>query len=454
MVEKDFLASAMKCYPGSVVVVDEKANVLYANDIAAKLMNMSIEKLQKKNYYDMVADGTLSDSVCVHVLQTGYNAVKLAHSSSNDIWTCAYPIKDEQGNVKYVCSISYALEEMVSVNKWLDIEMDRMKHAFQLAEFRRMRNPSVIAESEEMKKLLQTAQMLAPTTGIVLLGGESGSGKEVLAKYLHEHSLQKDGNFLAVNCAAIPEELAESEFFGYEAGAFTGAKKNGAAGYFEVTEGGTLFLDEIGELSLTIQSKLLRAIENREYTRVGGRQAVKVESRIICATNRDLQQMVKEGKFREDLYYRINVLPLFIPPLRERKADILPLAEKFREDFCQKNGVEHLFDDATKEMMLAYDWPGNIRELRNLVERAVIIAPDYRIIPEVMFMMMPMKNKMESEVEKDDVRPLKEIMQEKECAYLKRVLDQYKWDVKKVSEVLEMHPSGLYKKIKDYDLKE
>jgi transcriptional regulator with PAS, ATPase and Fis domain len=216
----------------------------------------------------------------------------------------------------------------------------------------------------------------------VLLLGETGVGKEVFAKYLHKEGMRKDKPFIKINCGAIPPELMESEFFGYKKGAFTGADRSGKAGYFEVADGGTLFLDEIGELPLSMQVKLLRVLQEKEIMRVGSTLAVPVDVRIIAATNRELDKMVEKGTFREDLYYRLMVYPVRVPPLRERPDDIGSLAKHFVSELNRKYGDQKRFANLSLDLLIAYRWPGNIRELKNVVERAFIISNGEVIYPE------------------------------------------------------------------------
>ncbi|MEW5893634.1 MAG: sigma-54 dependent transcriptional regulator [Pseudomonadota bacterium] len=241
---------------------------------------------------------------------------------------------------------------------------------------------TLIAEDPASRVVLDLARRVAATDATVLLTGESGVGKEVYARFLHRHSNRAKGPFVAVNCAAIPENLLEATLFGYEKGAFTGANAS-QAGKFEQAQGGTLLLDEITELPLHLQAKLLRVLQEREAERVGGRGPIRLDVRVIAASNRDLEEAVRQGRFRDDLYYRLNVFPLEIPPLRGRVQDILPLAEHFLARFAGIVGRGHMrFNAAAKAELSGYDWPGNIRELGNVVQRAMILAPGDEIGPE------------------------------------------------------------------------
>lgn len=241
---------------------------------------------------------------------------------------------------------------------------------------------AMVAEDPASKTVLDLARRVAATDATVLLTGESGVGKEVYARYIHGHSNRAKGPFVAVNCAAIPENLLEATLFGYEKGAFTGAASS-QPGKFEQAQGSTLLLDEITEVPLHLQAKLLRVLQEREAERVGGRSPIRLDVRIIAASNRDLGEAVRQGRFRDDLYYRLNVFPLEIPPLRDRPKDILPLARHFLERFAGTVGKHEMrLSSAAQAELTAYDWPGNIRELGNVVQRAMILAPSAEIGPE------------------------------------------------------------------------
>jgi len=239
--------------------------------------------------------------------------------------------------------------------------------------------PEFIAIDENTEKVLEIAKKVAPTNANVLLLGESGVGKEEFAKFIHQNSGR--GEFIAVNMSAIPENLIESELFGYEKGAFTDATQ-AKPGLFELADGGTIFLDEIGEMPYNLQAKLLRVLQEREFYRLGGTKPKKLNVRIISATNQNIEEMIKNNKFREDLYYRLNTIPIKIPPLRERKNDIIPIAENILKKTINEYGLdERILSEEAKKVLLEYEWPGNIRELINVIERAVILS-DGKVIEE------------------------------------------------------------------------
>jgi transcriptional regulator with PAS, ATPase and Fis domain len=242
----------------------------------------------------------------------------------------------------------------------------------------------IITKDPGYLKLIQQAITAAQTDATILISGENGSGKEIFTKLIHANSLRKNKPFIAVNCAAIPESLIESELFGCEAGAFTGAKKGGKIGKFQLAQGGTLFLDEVGDTPLMMQTKLLRALQEGEIQKVGSEETISVDVRVIAATNQPLMEMIREKKFREDLYYRLNVLSFKIPPLRERKGDILLLTNQFLQRFNEKYEKSVTLSEKSYEILLDYDWPGNVRELQNCVESCVIMSSGGPVTPETL----------------------------------------------------------------------
>jgi two-component system nitrogen regulation response regulator NtrX len=305
----------------------------------------------------------------------------------------------------------------------------------------------LIGGSQKIAQLKEQIDMAAKSNSRVLILGESGSGKEVVARILHEKSNRAEKPFVEMNCAAIPQELIESELFGHEKGSFTGAFER-KKGKFELADEGTLFLDEIGDMSLSTQSKVLRVIETQEFQRVGGSKSIKVDVRIISATNKDLMEEVKKSNFREDLFYRLNVIPIQVPPLRERKDDIQSLVEYFLEYFALEYGQKpkKISTDGLK-LFESYDWPGNIRELRNVIERIVIMTPSNTITP---------KNIVIGSSARSDYftfHTLKEARESFEKDFITKKLEENNWNISKTAEILDIERSNLHRKIKGYDIK-
>lgn len=251
----------------------------------------------------------------------------------------------------------------------------------------------ILGHSAPIQTVLEMIHKVAQTDSTIFISGETGTGKELIAKALHNCSLRKEKPYIKLNCAAIPENLLESELFGHEKGAFTDAKEM-RKGRFELADEGTLFLDEVGDLSLNLQAKLLRVLQEQEFERLGGVKTIKVNVRIVAATNRNLKEMVREGRFREDLFYRLNVIPIFSPPLRDRGDDIIVLARHFLEHFCRRHGKERLLTSDAEAMLKAYAWPGNIRELENSMERIVLLAPSLHVDSHVILSVLPAKNEV------------------------------------------------------------
>jgi two-component system nitrogen regulation response regulator NtrX len=309
----------------------------------------------------------------------------------------------------------------------------------------------IIGESAGIRVLSEQIATAAPTNGRVLIHGENGSCKEVVARAIHLRSARHARPFVDVNCAAIPEELIESELFGHEKGAFTGALAR-RRGKFELADGGTLFLDEIGDMSLKTQAKVLRSLEEQAFERVGGKDTIKVDVRVIAASNRDLPALIREGRFREDLYYRLNVIPIEVPALRTRKDDIPALVGHFIDQFCAENGKRaKTLSSESLGYFLAYDWPGNVRELRNMVERLVIMAPGEVITADDLPAPLRPREAAASSGETRE-RSLKDARDNFERSYILAELRTNDWNVTRTADRLGIERSHLYRKLKAYNI--
>ena len=302
----------------------------------------------------------------------------------------------------------------------------------------------VVARSSEMQSLLQQVARVAGTDATVCISGETGTGKEVIARVIHCNSSRANKSFIAVNCAAIPETLFESELFGHQKGSFTGAHQN-KRGLFHSADKGTLFLDEIGEMPLSLQGKLLRAIQQREILPIGSQVPTKVDVRILAATNSDLEVAVREGRFREDLYYRIQVVPLWIPPLRERRQDIPSLAQFFlKQSVARLNKPIRGFTPDAMQAMVTYSWPGNVRELENVIERAVVMSPKDMITADLL-PLTPGKSP-------GTLQPLTEAKEDFEREYLKEILRATEGNISRASQIAGRYRADFYKLLKKYGL--
>jgi DNA-binding NtrC family response regulator len=306
----------------------------------------------------------------------------------------------------------------------------------------RTRFESMIGQSRAMQEVFDLIGDIAPVDSTVLITGETGTGKELAAKAIHTNSPRSDGPFVSVNCGGIPEHLMESELFGHQKGAFTDAKTT-KKGRLELAHGGTLFLDEIGEISMRMQIDLLRVLEDHIFYRVGGTQPIEMDFRVVAATNKNLEETIKEGTFREDLYYRLNVISFRMPSLNERKEDIPLLAEHFLHRFSEEtNKAVDLISRETMDEMMLYEWPGNVRELENAIERAVVVCKGRKLIPEDLPIFRP----------EHLTPPLDNTLLEVEKAHVSRILKENQWNVAKSAKILGIDRSTLYNKIKRHNI--
>lgn len=312
---------------------------------------------------------------------------------------------------------------------------------------KRFKFQDLVGKSRQMLEVIEMIKTVAPTKSTVLIRGESGTGKELVARAIHELGPRSKFPFIAAACGAMPETLLEAELFGYEKGAFTGAVSR-HAGRIEMANKGTLFLDEVGDISLKTQVDLLRFIQEREFRRLGGKEAIKVDIRIIAATNKNLEDMIAREEFRDDLFYRLNVISIHVPPLRDRKEDIPILAEHFLEKFSLDTGKNvDGFSEHVMKMFMAYDWPGNIRQLENTVEHALVVANE----PKIAIRDLPPYVSAQKEIESADTH---KSLADLERKHILAVLEKHKWNVKKSAQVLGINRVTLYNKIKRYRLKQ
>ncbi len=344
------------------------------------------------------------------------------------------------------------VEKPLSLDKTLLVVKNAFNQHRLEAENRRLREQInqkyvMIGDSVPMQALRQQIAFAAPTNGRVLIYGENGTGKELVARLLHMHSKRRDKSFVEMNCAAIPEELIESELFGHVKGSFTGASED-KVGKFAQADGGTLFLDEVGDMSSKTQAKVLRVLEEQRFTPVGGNTPIEVDVRVIASTNKNLEREIEMGNFREDLYYRLNVLPFQLPPLRERKEDIPALTSYFLDDFAKKYGRKPpVLTRKAMEVLENYPWPGNVRELKNIMERIVIMTPQPRI--DIYDLPEPILNRtLLARQNQEEASSLQDAREKFEREYILQKLMEFKGNVSRAAQALQIERSNLYRKMK------
>ena len=359
-----------------MLVIDNKGKVIRVNNSYLKMINSNRENIIGKKMNELEKEKVIYPSVAMLSLNEKREISLLQKSNSNKrILATATPIFENDGVLTKIIVNARDLEKFYKVMK-NNHENQKLKHYLDKENDEIETNSGyIIKKSLAMKKIVNMAERIAESDSTVLITGESGTGKEVIARYIYDKSEDRN-NFVKINCAAIPETLLESELFGYETGAFSGAKKEGKAGKIELADNGILFLDEIGELPLNMQAKLLQVIQEHKVSRIGGVKSIDVDFRLIAATNRDLEKMVKENKFREDLYYRLYVVPIEIPPLRNRREDIKPLVNLVRKKMSRKYDKDIIFTENSYEFLEKKQWPGNVRELNNLIERIIVTSND------------------------------------------------------------------------------
>lgn len=426
---------------GSVFVTDKDGTVIFVNAAAEKLLGRSLKNLVGLNVKKLLDEGFYDRSTILECISTKSVFIgTLKAQSGRNIMAVSSPILDENGDI--VATVTNSLDTTIVEEYLQTLEYEKKKakkYKEAITYLVGMNNTSkeLIAESSTIKKVLNEAYKAAQVDCSILVLGESGVGKEVFVNYIHQHGARSGEALIPINCAAIPKDLLESELFGYEKGAFTGANEKGKAGLFELASRGTVFLDEIAEMPLVLQAKLLRVIETKKVQRLGSTISKDVDFRLIAATNKDLYKMVKEGTFRDDLYYRLNVVPIHIPPLRERPEDILALISFFLEKFDKKYNSNRVLSEQEKQAFIKYSWPGNIRELQNVIERIVITNADAESVLNI----------TESGTSDNKNYGLKEYMNDVEWRYIQQVLKECDGKVSEAAKRLDIHRTLLYKKI-------
>lgn len=451
------IESILDCSYDGIWVTDGEGKVLYVNDTNEKMIGIPKEDMVGRYCSDLVNEKFFQSSATMEVVESkkpvsvmGYNYRTKMHVliTSNPIFDADNQIKYIINNVRDMTQIKQTLSQMQKKDKVIDEQRREIENLLTLKQEEQAYHSDIVVVSKKMEQVVECARRVGRFDSTTLILGESGVGKEVVAKEIVRTSKRSEKPFVKVNCGAIPEPLLESELFGYEKGAFTGADKNGKMGLFELANKGTIFLDEVAELPLHLQVKLLRVLQEREVTRVGGTRPIDLDVRVIAATNNNLEEMVKEGTFRKDLYYRLNVVTIEIPPLRERREDIPQLLKYFAEMFCNEYQIQKEFMEETIKVMIDYDWPGNIRELQNVVENLIIMTNEARIEPESLPVQF-MKKSMTANsfyTDDDEIIPLKDALQNTEKILISRAIKKY-GSTRAAAEALGVNQSTIVRKM-------
>ncbi|MCR2044696.1 sigma-54 interaction domain-containing protein [Anaerosalibacter massiliensis] len=427
--------------PDAVLVFDNNGRVRYFNEKALEFIEVPKDEITNKPLQDFY----LTKLKVVQVLKTGipvFNKeifVKTKEGKKRRLLKTILPILDE--NKKVIGALD-KIKEINTATKFID-NISGYRATFDFGD--------IVHKSNKIAKIIDVAKASADTDITVLIQGESGTGKELFAHAIHNNSSRVGDPFVILDCSTIPSELVESELFGYAEGAFTGAKKGGKLGKFELADGGTIFLDEIGEMPIDIQAKLLRVLQSGTFTRVGGYEPMEIDIRIIAATNRNLEEEVRKNNFREDLFYRLNMLCMEIPPLRHRKEDIIELTNHFLEKAAtklNKNGITISKD--VLDIFINYDWPGNVRELENAIFRAVNLCFEGEILPKHLPEKIVEKTEIVVSAEKDEID--EKSLEDMEIKHILELLDKNNGNKKKTAEMLGISRSTLYRKLKKYNV--
>ncbi|GIM46869.1 RNA polymerase subunit sigma-54 [Collibacillus ludicampi] len=438
-----------------IMVTNVDGVILRTSETTGKIYGVETDELIGKSVYELEKEGLFTPIVTPMVLKEKKKVTCIQTTKrGKKLIVTGIPVFNPQGELVRIVSYSHDITELMNLKEYLramEEDMERVKSELIMLRDKHAFADGIIANSASMKKVLDVSTRVAEVDVNVLLLGESGVGKSHLAKFIHNRSPRCKGPFIEVNCGAIPDSLFEAEFFGYEAGAFTGASRHGKIGLAELAEGGTLFLDEIGELSILNQVKLLKFIQEKRFYRVGGTKIREVDFRLIAATNQDLTTAIKEKKFREDLYFRLNVVPITVPPLRERPEDILPLIEYFLKYFSEKYNRTKTLDGAVIQKLVYYTWTGNVRELMNVIEQLVVMSSSSLITVENLpsHIRAPYDSLSFGE---EDHRTLPEILANVERQVLTRARKRYKTTFE-IAKALGISQPSVVRKMKKHKIK-
>ena len=426
---QDALMAIIESSYDGIYITDGNANTIYINRSYQIISGLSEKDVLGKNMHDLEKQGVISRSGTLMALKKqGIATIEQEFKTGKRVIITSTPIFDKDNKVVMVVTNVRDVSELYSLKEELEKSSEiRKKYHTEIELMRKqvMADTNLVAVDDTMLELLRILGRVAKLDTPILLLGETGVGKERIAAYVHNKSGRRKENYIKVNCGAIAEGIIESELFGYEPGAFTGANKEGKIGFFGVADKGTIFLDEVGDLPPNIQVKLLRVLQEQEITRVGAARPIKIDIRILAATNRNLEELVREGKFRQDLYYRLNVFPVTVPPLRERKDDIPELAELTLMDLNRKYGKSTSFSPTAVAGLWEYHWPGNVRELKNVVERAFIMCDEDIITAADLPIHSPRSMIQNTHINEDGIFDLKGLLEQTEFEYMNTAYEKH-----------------------------
>lgn len=430
-----------------IYITDGKAKTLFVNKSYERISGAKRDMFIGKYMEDVVKQKLIDESATLKVLAEK-SEITMVQTLSNKktVLITASPIYNDRKEINMVVTILRDLTSLNKIKNDIDAKKKRINKLVSMLE----KDGDLVYRSESMKEVVNKAIRASKYDTTILINGETGVGKDLVAKLIAKQGIRKDKVFIEVNCTAIPDSLMESEFFGYEPGSFTGALKNGKKGIFELAHGGTLFLDEIGDISQEMQTKLLKVIQYKKFHRVGGYQDIQADVNIISATNKNLYEMVKEGSFREDLYYRLNVIPIYIPPLRKRQEDVLVLIEYFLNDLINIYGEEKHFSNEALKILYEYKWPGNIRELKNLIERTYILSNN-ETIEEYQLPISLRQSDERAQLDVADGMKLNDLVENLEIKVITQALKKSK-NNKEAAKILGIDPSTLTRKRQKYSI--
>lgn len=458
----NFMDVILDVFHDGIYITDAEGVTLKVNKMYEKLTGLKKEELLGRSVMDLELKGVFKTPLNSIIVKTGKSQTTVQVNKENrQVVISGHPVLDRNNKVQYVVTFARDVTVLGQLKEEIAAQKDLIQKYYEKTLYlwaKNLHHEDIVIESPKMIKLMELLKRIAKTDANVLILGETGVGKDVFASRIHESSTRKAEAFFKVNCATIPDNLIESELFGYEPGAFSGASTKGKPGYFELANKGTVFLDEIGELPFQMQAKLLRVLEDQEVMRIGSTKVIKLDVRFIAATNKDLEQSINEGTFRSDLYYRLRVVVMEIRPLRERKEDVIPLVKFFLDKYNAKYSKKINLSREAMKVLQFYVWPGNVREMQNLIQGLVVTQDksilDIEDLPFYLMVKQPQpKDKMVKSYLNNKVQiPLNTYIEHYEKKLLKNAYESHSQSITAVAELFCVNRSTIFRKLKKYEI--